>query len=634
MSDQPQQPKKPDDQIPVRDADEVVSPRGAALPKHQQLTMSQHVFIWSLVLVVGVLFGMGSTVPWLEGGKQHMYAGDVSESDLLRRQNVARKLQATINPNGAYGGEQFDPMAGRNRGEPKDYWVPFIKRARHANSVNLLPSGAALDGIVKEFLNRPLPSSPNRRYAEALNETREGDKALTLEELRHFLAERRAVELLDAQHVVAPAVPQLFGDDMASLFPDYRSGSQSDQVVVDQVILEPGRLLPTIADDDVELMATYDKLKPTKFTQPAAVEVSIAYADTKALAAKAEVTDVEVQAWYDGHKQDYVKPAEAVVPPKPDEKKDGEAPLKPPTPPTPPEAIKAPEVPKVEYKPLTEVAAVIKEKLAKDKAEAEAKRLVQAFDATAEELEQQKDPAAFKAAATKHGLVVREKVSLDQPGRERAGQLDAGDLGTLSENQLHLFNADLGAITRPVMSEGATPTWVIVRVEGKREGGFRELKDPAVAKEVKAIVAAKRGWAEFAKQAEVARAAAEQLGPGGLKKWVESEAGKVWNTKADSATLGALSELSAPPTEAGGIPGDKRPLVSLAMPTRPVALAEVTGKGGDLPQFRLVQVSDYKPAAAPQGEARVQRAGQYRECLENYRAQIFQKELQETFGRN
>ena len=493
-----------------------------------------------------------------------------------------------------------------------------------------VPGGAALDGIVKEFLNRPLPGSPNRRYAEALNETRDGDKALTLEDLRRFLAERRAVELLDVQHITAPAVPQLFGDDMASLFPDpdYRNGSQPDQVVVDQVILEPGKLLPTIADDDVELQATYDKLKPTKFTQPAAVEVSIAYADTKALAAKAEVTDAEVQAWYDGHKQDYLKPAEAPSVPKPDEKKADDAT------PKPPEAIKAPEAPKVEYKQLAEVAAGIKEQLAKDKAAKEAKRMVQAFDANAEELEQQKDPTAFKTAAAKHGLALREKISLDQPGRDRAGQLDAGDLGTLSETQLHLFNQDLGAITRPVLSDGANPTWVIVRVEGKREGGFRELKDPAVAKEVKAIVAAKRGWVEFVKQAEVARAAAELLGPGGLKKWVDSEAGKVWNTKADSATLGALTQLRAPPPESGGVPGDSRPLVSLAMPARPVVLAEAEGQAGELPRFRLVQVTDYKPAAAPQGEARVQRAGQYREFLEGYRSQLFYRELSDRLGRN
>lgn len=629
MSDQTKQPKQPDDQIPIKDADEVVSPHGgAALPKHQQLTMTQHVFIWSLVLVVGVLFGMGSTVPWLEGGKQQVYGGDVSESDIMRRQNVAKKLQATLNPNGVYGGEQFDPGMDRSRRrEPFEYWVSFIKRARHAATVKLLPSGTALDGIVKEFLNRPLPGSPNRRYAEALNETRDGDKAVTLEELRHFLAERRAVELLDAQHIVSPAVPQLFGDDMASLFPDYSKGygnvTPADQVVVDQVILEPGKLLPTIADDDVELQATYDRLKPSKFTQPAAVEVSIAFADTKALAAKAEVSEAEIKEWYDGHLQDFIKPA---APTKPDEKKEGD--------PKPPEAIKAPETPKVEYKPLTEVSAGIKERLARDKAEKEAKRLVQAFDANAEELEQQKDPTAFMKAATKLGLVVREKVSIDQPGKERAGQLDIGDLGTLSENQLHLFNQDFGSITRPVLSDGANPTWVIVRVEGKRDGGFRELKDPAVMKEVKAIVAAKRGWAEFAKQAELARAAAEQLGPGGLKKWVESEAGKAWNTKVDSATLGALTELSTPPAEAGGIPGDKRPLVSLAMPARPVALTDSTGRGEDLPRFRLVQVTDYKPAAAPQGEARVQRAGQYREFLENYRSQIYYKDLSDRLGRN
>lgn len=624
MSDQPQTPpSKPEDLIPVKDADEVVSPRGAALPKNQQLSMSQHIFIWSLVLVVGVLFGMGSTVPWLEGGSQIM-VGDISESEILRRQNVAKKLQATLNPNG-FGGEQFDPTMRYGRSNSYEVWASLIKRARHAESIGLLPGGAALDGIVKEFLNRPLPGSPNRRYVDALNETRDGDKAVTLEELRHFLAERRAGELLDAQHVVAPAVPQVFGDDMASLPMMYRS--MGDQVVVDQVILEPGKLLPTIADDDVEVQATYDRLKPTRYTRPPAIEVSIAYADAKALAAKAEVSEAEIKAWYDGHLQDYVKPAE---PPKAEEKKAGEPPKQPEA----PEAIKAPEAPKVEYKPLAEVAAGIKEKLAADKAAVEAKRLVQAFDAGAEELEQQKDPAAFKAAATKLGLMVREKVAIDQPRKEHAGRLDIGDLGALSENQLHLFNADLGSITRPVLSEGPNPTWVVVRVEGKREGGFRDLKDPEVAKEVKAIVAGKRAWTEFVKQAEAARAAAEQLGPGGLRKWVESEAGKAWNTKVDSATLDSLAELRKPAAEAGGAPGDAQLLVSLALPNRPVALDDDAGPDGGMPRFRLVQVTDYKPAPAPQGEARAQRASQYRDLLESYRSNLFYRELSEKLGRN
>jgi hypothetical protein len=136
------------------------------IPKSQQLSATQHVMIWSLVLVVGVLFGMGSTVPMLgETGSRDV--GSVSEVEILMRQHVARRLQDILNPTRDQRGEYFEPMDNRNQGLHQ-MWADRIKLARFAEKQGLMPSGAALDDIVKEFLNRPLLSNPQKHYVDAL----------------------------------------------------------------------------------------------------------------------------------------------------------------------------------------------------------------------------------------------------------------------------------------------------------------------------------------------------------------------------------------------------------------------------------------------------------------------------------
>ena len=620
MSDKPTKP--------TPDADDQNETKGGfALPKSQQLSTTQHVFIWLLVIVVGVLFGMGSTVPMLgEGGARNV--GSVSENEILMRQNVARRLQEILNPQRMQGGEQFEPSSYDRNGRQQDVhqiWADRIKLARYAEKQGLMPGGKALDDIVKEFLNRPLPTNPQKRYVNALEEAKTSDKAVSLEELSRQLKEDRARELVSAANVVTPAVPAVMADAIAALPPlsqmDYYSGKRGDQVVVDEVIITAKHLLPDIKDDDVEIQAVYDRLKGTQFNRPTALQVTVAYVDVPALTLMTTVPDRDIEAYYNAHKDDYRKPVEA---PKPEEAKptaDKAATDAAKTPETP----KAPEPPKVEYKALAEVSAEIKTKLAKERAELKAKELVKAFDAAAETILEQKDNAGFKALATKMNLATRENIRIEEPAS--GGTLNAGEFGMLSETQLHLFTQELNAVTSAVQSTGENAKWLVLRLDARHEAGFKDLTDPTVKEQVIKTLKGERTYKDFITKAEAIRAEAEKMGPGGLKKWSEQEAAKIWEAKLTSNTISSLQQIAPPPAELKGLAaGDAKLLAAMAMPDRPVALGTSPAQS-DIPAVRLVQVTGYQAAPPSMGEQRIQHANTYRSMLEVYRYGIFNTNL-------
>jgi hypothetical protein len=606
MSDQPEQPKSlaPSEAKPGREP----------LPKQQTLSMSQHIFVWGLVIVVGVLFGMGGTVGLLKSPPK-VY-GNVSENEILVRMNLAQRLEDIIRPS-PYSDEFMPGIDRFGRSVDRNQWfAEKIQLAHIAESQGLLPGGDALKAIVKDFLNKPLPGSPGKRYLDAIEEHRSGDKAVTEAELSHFLAERAAVELLFARNVVAPAMPQALADNVNEYL--------EDKVEVDELTLDAKHLLPKIADDDAEIQVTYEKLRNTRFARPAACVVTIAYADTKALAAQAAVTDAELQQYYDAHKDQYKKPAPPAEPAKPaaDAAKPAADAAKPDA--AKPAAAKPEEAKKAEpeYKPLAEVAEEIRGVLKQQKAEKKAKELVDAFSAGAEDLEGQKDNAGFKQAAVKAGLAVKEGVAIDAPAS--GGELAVPELGDLSETQLHLFAQEPNFVSTAIQSTGAKPAWVVLRLDSKRDAGFRELKEPEVRAQVIAALAGQRAYKDLLKEAETARAAAEQLGPGGLKKYAESEAAKVWAAKVATQTLSANTELRAPPAEVGGVPGgDAKMLASLALPSAPVLLAEAESGGEELPKVKLVQATGFKPAAPLAADKRVDQANLLRRVLARYRQNLF-----------
>jgi hypothetical protein len=581
-----------------------------ALPKQQQLSMSQQIMIWMLIIVVGVLFGMGSTVPFM-GDNATRHVGSVSENEILMRQNVARRLQEIINPSRHPEGGQFEPSPYDNRGRQVDVyqqWADRIRLSRYAEEQGLMPGGEALDGIVKDFLNRTLATNAKKRYADVINEAVNTDKAVTLTELRRFLAEETARELVRTANVIVPVVPVAMADVVAAMpalsQQDYYSGKRGDQVVVDEVVLSAKTLLPEIAEDDGEINVVYERLKTTRFQRPARVEVTVAAADIAALTAAVVIADSDIEAYYNAHKDDYRKPV---------------APSEPVTPPA------VPAEPKVEYKPLAEVSAEIKQKLAKERAELKAKELVKAFDAAAEDVLEQKDNTAFKALAAKMGLQAFEKIMIDEA--KSGGSLDAGQFGTLSETQLHLFTQEIHSITSAVQSTGDKATWLVLRIDARHPSGFKDLQDPEVKKEVISVLKGERAHKEFIAQAETLRAQIEATGPGGLKKWAESEAAKKWSPVITSNTLSATTQINPPAAEARGLAvGEAKLLAALAVAARPVAIGESPAKD-DVPAVRFVQVTNYQKAPPASSQQAVEYASTFRDILLSYRAGIFNREL-------
>jgi hypothetical protein len=619
MSEQPAHPPS----VPNEDKAAQPSTPAAkiALPKTQVHTATQHIFIWTMVLVVGVLFGMGGTMGALKN-QNRVYDGKIDESEILLRMGTARKLQDMINPSRrsrlADGADMFEKRDGQL--SANEQWAREIQEARVAESQGLLPGGAALEAIKSEFLNHPLEEGSSKHFADALREHSGGDKDLTSEELGRFLAERAAVELLIARNVVAPALPPALADIVASYI--------GDKVEVDELVLDAKHLLAKVADDDGEIQSTYDSLRSARFGRPRAVIVSIAYADTKALAEKVVVSPAEIEKYYGAHKEQYrlpAKPAAPATPAKPAE------PGKPAPAPAPP----APSAP--EYRPLAEVSAEITAALKKEQAEEKAHQLVLAFNDAATDLENQKDNAGFKAAAAKGGLLVKEKVLIEDPGS--SGSLKVPDFGELSESQLRLFGQEVNYLFSPIQSTGANPSWVLLRLDDKREAGFRELKEPGVRSEVIAALAGKRAYKDLLKEAEMARAAAEKLGPGGLKKYASSDAAKPWAATIVSHPQPATTELRGPPPEIGGVPtGEARMIASLALVTAPVMLASTASEGSvaseDVPQVRLVQVTGYTPAPALGGEDRVRDLGMLHSVIEGYRRNLyFNSELRPLLGK-
>lgn len=643
MADQTNPPAKPDPvekkiDPKVGKGDDNKGGDGFAIPKNQQLSTTQQVFIWALVLFVGVLFGAGPIADTLLGNTDRVgeHAG-VSENDIIGRQSVARRLQDLLNPENDRSGEFFDPAAFGRDFDRNSYWAYRVKMTRRADAMGLLPDGAALDALVKEFLNKPLPGNATKRYLDALQEVEGTDTGVTLKEVRRYVAEDRALRLVSAARIVAPAVPVASGDLVPPMNQmDYFRGLRGDQVAIDEVVLSAAHLLPEVKDDDAEIQLVYERLKGTRFTSLTAVETTVAYVDVPALAAKTVVPDSNIEAYYNAHKEDFRKP---VDPPKPDEKKP-DAPVDGTT----PAAVKVPEPPKIEYRPLSEVAGEIKTKLARELAELQAKELVHQFDDAAEALLSDKDNTRFKAKAAELGLQTREKVFIEEP--RAGGTLDAGEFGMLSEAQLHLFNQEHNSITSAVQSTGDKAAWLVLRIDGRREAGFRELSDPAVKAEVKAVLQGERAYKDLLTKAEEIRAEAERLGPGGLKKWAESDAAKPWAAKVTNKKeavfdispfeqrQGGLSEIQPPPAQPGDVQfAEGKPLAALAMPERPVVLGHHQAQG-DVPAVRLVQATDYLPAAPATGEARVERAGSYRDLLLRYRQQLIQSEMNAELQKN
>ena len=570
----------------VKDAEVVSTLRDDQPAPSKPITFGQQLFIWSMVLLVGVIFGVGSSWTFLEQGGRTV--DGVNETDIIMTREVADHLQAIL----VGSGENFAMGSDQN-------YAQNIRLVRYAAARGLKPAGADLTLVLDEFLAKTIPNS-TRTYQQLLNEHLGTKLEVTRQQLQRYLADRAAIEALFARNLVAPAIPLTVAPELERV---YRT-----KLTAEQVTLDASHLLQPVAADDAEIQSTYEKLRSTRFTRRAQVTVSIAAPDLAALAAAVVVADADIQAWYDSHKDAYRKPAPV---PAPDAPKDNK---------TPP--------PAVEYKALAEVSAEIKATLAHAAAAKTGQQAVEDFNRAVEDKAlETADHAAFAAAVKAAGLVLTEKVVIDEP--QGGSEIDLQAFGRIKD-PAGLFGKDLGFITSPLQAGTPDRQWFVLRIDEHTPTGFQPLE--TVKAEVQNIVAGRRAYKALLDQADVLRAAAEKAGPGGLKQVFADPANAVWKATPAEVPLAPLSDLRAPPTEAGGIPGEPRLAISLAMPDRPVVL--VSGDvASAVPQVRLIQVTAVgQDTTQPPMEA-ARTVEFYRQQLLRFQQRQFDTELRDQLGK-
>ena len=573
------------------------------LPKSTQLTFSQHVFIWLLIVVVGVLFGMGGSMGSLMAPSQDSHG--VSQREIEVRRDVDTRLGKVLN---------------NPRQQTNDDYAKFIKLVWVAQKAGLQPSGHALDQLVDDFLDHDL--GQGRTVRAALIDAQGSDNEVTHDELKRTIAEDAAVEAFRERHNAVPAVPLGAGAGLDMV--------DNDKIQVQSALLNASSLLQPVKPDDPEIQTTYETLRSQgKFTQQPTETVTVAYGDMPALisAAKAAITPAQIQAYYDAHKAEprFAQPAAAPAP--------STTPAKPGTPPV---AAPAP-IPK----PLAQVRPEIIQTLAEEQAVRQAKAATKALDADAEDLEGQKDNLSFIDEAKKLGLAVKTNLVIEQPTRdpmmERYAQymgsqplmIELAGLGQLRD-EAGLFNADKepGFISRPLTaSQGPLEVPLMLRLETRTEAGFKPLS--AVKNEVIRHLQGNRAYAPFMAAVEQVRDAAQKLGPNGLSTYLSSPAGRGWHAQVSSETLPASQMLTPPPASLGLTPPDGHVAASLALADHPILVAaDDEDADSDIPQVKLLQSSGYVSAPATAAlDKRAKLAHQYRDALKNFSYTLFQPEM-------
>lgn len=575
----------------IKDAEVVSTPRDDQPVMAKPITFAQQVFIWSMVLLVGVIFGVGSSWTFLEQGGRTI--DGVEQTDIILSRQVADNLQVILQGSN-------DRFALRS---DQDY-AQRIRLARIAAARGLKPAGADLDLVVKEFLAKSIPNS-TRTYQSLLAEHISTKHEVTLPQLQRYLADRSAISALFARNLIAPAIPLTVGPEVERVF--------RTKITADQVVLSAAHLLQPVAVDDPEIQTTYDKLRPTRFTRRAQVTVTIVAPDLAALSAAAVIAETDIAAWYESHKELYRKPTVAPAP---------DAPA-----PDAPAADKAP-VPAVEYKPLTEVSAEIKTTLARAEALKKGQQAIEDFNRAVEEKGlETAERATFIAAATAGGLALTEKLVVDES--EAGNDINLAAFGRIKD-PAGIFSKDPGFITSPLQSGTPDRQWFIMRVDDHQPPGFQPLE--AVRDEVQKSLAGRRAYKQLLDQAELLRAAAEKAGPGGLKQVLADPANVAWKATVIEVPLSPLSELRAPPTEQGGIAGEPRLAVSLAMPERHVVVV-VSDNEAVVPEVRLLQVATISQDTTQPPMEASRTTEFYRQQLLNLSQRQFDIELRDQLGK-
>jgi hypothetical protein len=573
---------KPPAQPPIKDA--VPDGKGDAPPVAKPLTLSQQIFIWTMVAIVGVIFGVGASFSLVFAPTQRI-AG-IAEGEVLQRMQVAERMERVLNPNAHPYNRIWTP--GPWVDNPLESYATDLRLARIGEARGLLPKGQALERIEQEFLATPMPGASGRTYLDALREHTGGNDEVRRDDLRRTLGELAARRSLFARSAIAPAVPRAIAPDVAGL--------RSDRAELAEVVLSGARFVPEVKPDDPEIPAAYERLRGSRFTKPGGVSVAIAWADRDELGKALEISDADAEAWYGTHKD--------LFPGEPDAKDPGKKP---------------------EAKPFAEVKDQVIAKLRAERGSSAAQKALDALNRNADVLEGEKDPARFRAAVAEAKLKLAEITAEDRT----PGTVDLGALGTIKD-VMRLFGREheVGFLSEPQITSAGH--WVMIRLEKRTDPGFQELD--SVRAEVARHLAGRRAWKPLMEAAAKLRDELAGKGPGALAVWAASEEAKPWNVSLVNKPQPLTSQLAVPPAEADGVPGEPQLLAALALSARPPALvAAEPAWEGEVPRVRLVQVGEIKPGPRD-GLAETQFAGQYRSALARYSQMLFSRELQAQLG--
>jgi hypothetical protein len=577
-------PKTPDGSD-IKDAvpDQPGTGGGAKLAS-RQLTFSQHLFIWALIILVGVVFGIGSSIPFLSQQRTEVIAG-VTADEVHAFQNLGRRMDEVLT---------YDLRYGRTRySAERDRAAQILALAKQAEAEGLMPDSDERDRLVKTFLaanafsqvhRSPLPYTNGQLLSEAAGSPR----AVRYEELALWLARERAVQALIQRRVNIPAVSASAGAAVARLG-DREWRVAGETLAASAAILSADRAAVTVADDDPQVASTYESLKEARFRTPPTVRLALAVADIAPLAASAAagVDQAAIAARYAAERDERWRlPGSSATP---------------------------------AYRPLDEVAGEIRMAIATDLARDQARARASAF---AEAVESQgllkADESAFTAAAARAGLRTVVNARIEEPVQ---GRIEMPGMGSFKDDA-RLWDQQPGEISLTLETDLAA---FVARTAERLPGGLRTLAE--VRDEVKRIVAARRGWAEARAAAEAIAAAAASAGPGGLARVLASPEHARWQAVAVSVDLSPDTRLAKPPVEVDAEAGEWTHAAALGMPGHPVVVERLPGGAHDVPRIRLLQLGSWQPLDATAAAQAGDLAPVYRDWLSDYRQQLVSTDL-------
>ncbi len=553
------------------------APAQRATLETRTLSFNEQVGIWILIILVGVVFGAGTSVTYLFSGSTKAVAKDVTDvqarATLTVGNRLTQQLGGVLGPESAQYLPYIHPGLGRE--QTMEQATQFLSLVRIAETEHLRPDKTGQEQLVRDFLKFQL--GRDLSIGDVLT-ARKGPQALSAEELGGWLADHRAQENLFATRVLLPAIPLTAATAAQRAF-----GAGADRVEVDVIELTAtGSALIAERLSPGELAAHYEQVKASRFTIPETAVLTVAWFDR--LAAASAAAPAIAAAAID---QRYARDRE------------------------------------VRFRITTSGTAAVyrqlddalRDELRRELALEDADRLAKAAAGILSQAveEQQlaepgKDPAGFARAASAAGLRL-DQISVAAPLRGRIALAQFGSVGV----ETGLWEQEPGAISVAVQSDAGF--WLVARTMQRHPGSFQPFAQ--VQEQVRSQLAARRAWTELRDAALAMQTAAGSAGPGGLLQVARGETYARWRPQPLSLQPMAVAKRITAPgqtVDQAGIATRSVGSLLVGEPgaSAPVALERVETAAHEPPRLRLIQARKLIPAPAPEANAAERLAGQYR----------------------